>query len=209
MKTHSVDKFGAVAIITGSLLFALYSLMFPILLPAKTGGFDMVDVVLNPNWRWLAVISFAGILFMMAGFYGAYGRIRESGGIMGAAGFLFIEAAYLLQACKVTWELIFYPIIASHPESAFLLRDAVIKHDFAMVIFRSVASGVIFIGIVLFCWTLYRSEQFPKSASTLIFTGALIYAIGPVATVYVSVLGIFILAVGCLQLGARLLKPQY
>ena len=128
---------------------------------------------------------------------------------MGAIGFLFVEAAYLLHACKVTWELFLYPIIAAHPESVFLLRDAIIKHDPAVVIFRVISTVTIFIGITLFCTTLYRSKEYPKLAAILIFGGALVYAIGPAVSVLVAVAGIFTLSMGCLLLGVRLFRVPH
>ncbi len=209
MHLLSLEKVGGLSLIAGSLLFAIYSAMFPFLLPIQGGNYDLVQVVINPNWVRLAIAAFVGILLMLIGFYAVYLRVRAKGGIVGAVGFLFIEAAYLLQACKVSWELFLYPVIADHSGSAFLLRDAIIKHDPAMVFFRIASSATIFIGIVLFCLTLYRSEEYPKTAPILIFVGALIYAVGPMASIFLSIAGIFTLAVGCLLLGFRLFKARY
>lgn len=118
MNFLTIEKFGGISLITGSLLLTAYSALFPALLPLGNGTYDCVQMVLNPNWVRLALIAFAGVILMLIGFYAVYARIRSSAGLVGAIGFLFIEAAYLLQACKVTWELFLYPIIASHPESA-------------------------------------------------------------------------------------------
>ena len=101
-----------------------------------------------------------------------------------------------------------YPVIASHAESAFLLRDLVIKHDPAVGIFRLMASVTILLGIVLFCYTLYRSSEYPKSAAVLIFVGAVVYAFGPMISIFVSVTGIFTLAIGCLLIGLRLFRVR-
>jgi hypothetical protein len=145
---------------------------------------------------------------MLIGFYMVYARLRARSGMLGAVGFLFIEAAYLLQACKVTWELFLYPIIAAHSETAFLLSDGVIKHDPAVVVFRTISSVTILVGIVLFCYTLYRSEAYPNYAAILIFAGALVYALGPLLSLYAAIAGILTLALGCAVLGVRLFKPQ-
>jgi hypothetical protein len=208
MYVLSLEKFGGISLVVGALLFAAYSAMFPILLPIGNGRFDYVQVVLDPNWVRLALVAFAGILLMLVGFYAVYSRMRPKAGMLGAVGFLFIEGAYLLQACHVTWELFLYPVIASHPASAFLLRDGVIKHDPWVGLFQLGSAITILLGIVLFCLALYRSEEYPKAAPVLIFAGALVYAIGPAASIFVSIAGIFTLAVGCLLLGTRLLMVQ-
>lgn len=205
----SLERFGGASLILGSLLLATYSALFTALLPVGNGSYDYVQMVLNPNWVRLAAIAFVGVILMLIGFYAVYSRIHSSAGLVGAVGFLFIEAAYLLQACKVTWELFLYPVIASHPESAFLLRDLVIKHDPAVGIFRMMASITILLGIVLFCYALYRSREYPKAGAVLIFAGALVYALGPMISIFVSVAGIFTLAVGCLLIGIRLLRVRH
>ncbi|NOV29481.1 hypothetical protein [Methylomonas sp. ZR1] len=200
------EKLGGIAIILGSLLLSAYAVLFPILLPLGTGTFDYAEMVRNSAWVPLALVAFVGVLALLVGFYAVYAKMRDTAGVQGAVGFLFVEAAYLLQACKVTWELFLYPVIARYPETAFLLRDAVIKNDPAVLAFRILASATILIGIVLFCLTIYRSAIYPKPAALLIFAGAVVYALGPMISVYVSTVGIFTFAVGCMLLGVRLLR---
>ncbi|MBD9356217.1 hypothetical protein [Methylomonas albis] len=203
---HIFEKLGGIAIIVGSLLLSAYAVLFPILLPLGTGGIDYAEMVRSPGWVPLALVAFAGVLALQVGFYAVYAKMRDTAGVQGAVGFLFVEAAYLLQVCKVTWELFLYPVIARYPETAFLLRDAVIKNDPAVLAFRVSASVTILIGIVLFCLAIYRSAIYPKSAAALIFVGAVVYALGPMISVFVSVAGIFTFAVGCMLLGVRLLR---
>lgn len=187
-------------------MLSAYAVLFPILLPLGTGAFDYAEVVRSPGWVPLALVAFAGVLALLVGFYAVYARMRDTAGMQGAVGFLFVEAAYLLQACKVTWELFLYPVIARYPETAFLLRDAVIKNDPAVLVFRNSGSATMLIGIVLFCLAIYRSALYPKPAAALIFVGAVVYALGPMISVYVSIVGIFTFAVGGMLLGVRLLR---
>jgi hypothetical protein len=206
MNIFTLEKVGGASLILGSLLLAAYSALFPVLLPIGNGTYDFVAVVLNPNWVRLAVMAFAGVILMQIGFYAVYSRIRSSSGMVGAIGFLFMEAAYLLQACKVTWELFLYPIIATYPMSTFLLRDVIIRHDPAVGVFRIMAAISILLGTILFCYSLFRSSEYPKSAAVLIFSGAVVYALGPMISIFVSVAGIFVFAAGCLLIGVRLFQ---
>lgn len=208
MYQFTTEKTGGLSLIIGSFLLTIYAALFPILLPLGNGSYDFVNVVLSPAWVPLAIVSFIGVILMMIGFYAVYTRIRINSGLVGAVGFLFVEAAYLLQACKVTWELFLYPVIARHSESAFLLREAIIKQDPTVFIFRLAASVTILIGIVLFCLALYRSREYPRVASVLIFVGALVYAVGPLFSVFISVAGIFTLSIGCLLIGLKLIRDR-
>ena len=208
MTLRFIERFGGASLILGSLLLTAYAALFPILLPVGSGTYDFAQVVLNPSWVRLAMMAFAGVLFMMTGFYAVYSRMCSKTGLIGAIGFFFVEAAFLLQACNVTWELYLYPIIAAHPESAFLLRDAVFIRDPAVVIFRVVSAGTIFVGIILFCLALYRSEEYPKVSAVFVSVGAFVYAIGPMVSAFVSVTGIVTLSIGCFLIGLRLLRVQ-
>jgi hypothetical protein len=44
--------------------------------------------------------------------------------------------------------------------------------------------------------------------SIFLFVGALVYALGPMISVFVSVAGIFTLSIGCLFIGLRLFKVR-
>lgn len=206
MHNSWIEKIGGLAIILGAVLFAAYAGLFTVLLPIEHGQYDMAQLANHPNWIRLAITALLGIVLMLTGYYFVYQRIRSSSGVVGALGFWFVEVAYLLQACKVTWELFLYPVIAAHSESAFLLREQVLKHDLGVQLFRGTASVTIFIGVTLFCLALYRSEKFPRVAPVLIFAGAIIYALGPLWSLSASITGILIHATGCSLLGVRLLN---
>jgi hypothetical protein len=169
---------------------------------------DFVTAVMNPNWVWLAMTAFVGVVFMMFGFTAVYSRLYKESGALGFAGYIVIEAAYLLQACKVTWEICLYPVIASNPVFAPLLGSAIILHSGLVSALNYSAMGAIFTGIVLFCTALIRSKEFPKAGGILIFTGALIYGFGPMLSVVVAISGISILSIGCLILGAELMRSR-
>ena len=201
------EKIGGIALIAGALLFAAYSSLFLIVLPIADGKFDYAQLVRHPAWLPLAITALAGITLMMLGFYFVYARMRQRSGVAGAVGFLFIEAAYFLQGCKVTWELFVYPIIAAHAESAFLLADGIIKNDPNIMLFRAISSLTILAGIVLFSLAIFRSQRFPPTAPALVFIGAMTYAIGPYFSLYLAIGGIFVFAVGCLMLGVELTRP--
>ena len=206
MKSSLPEKIGGMTLIIGALLFAAYSSLFLILLPVADGKFDYAQLVRNPAWLPLAVTALAGITLLMLGFYFVHARMRHQSGVLGATGFFFIEAAYFLQGCKVTWEIFVYPVIAAHNESAFLLADGIIKNDPNVMLYRAIASLTILAGIVLFSLAIFRSHRFPPTAPALIFIGAITYAVGPYFSLFLAIGGIFVFAVGCLVLGVELMR---
>jgi len=201
-----MEKTGGSAIIAGSLLLTLYAIGFPTLFPVAAGKFNLAEAVLSPYWIWLSLTALGGVLLMLVGFAAVYSRLRVEAGITGWIGYLLIQAAYLLQACKLSWEIFLYPVIASHSGSLFLLRDNVLRQDTQILIFKTVSGVTIFLGIVLFCLALYRSREYPKAAALLIFGGALTYALGPLLSIAAAITGIATLSVGCLLLGMTLIR---
>jgi hypothetical protein len=83
--------------------------LFLFLFPVSEIQKDFSSVVLSPPWIGLAGIAFAGVVLMVFGFAAVYSRLYQDAGSLGLVGFVFIEIAYLLQACKVTWEIFIYP----------------------------------------------------------------------------------------------------
>jgi len=208
MNLIQLQKLGGASLIIGSVLMLMYSILFPLLLPLSEMYSDYTLVVLNPNWMWLSVVVFTGITLMIFGFIAVYSRFYVESGIVGLLGFIFVEIAYILQECKVTWEIFLWPVIASHRESMFLLKDFIIKNSALVTAFRVIASITIFLGIVLFCVALIRSNSFPKLGSIFIFVGAFMYGLGPILSVLVVMAGIFILSTGCSIIGMTLIKEQ-
>lgn len=208
MNLATMQKCGGISLMAGSVLLTVYAMAFSWLLPVKDISTDFTRLVLNQNWTWIAAVALAGVMLLMFGFIAVYSRIYAAGGLTGFLGFMFLETAYILQACKVTWELCLYPVIAKHPSAAALLRDGIIRQDLLVGIFRSVSITTIFIGIVLFCLTLVYSTEFPKAAGFLIFLGGVAYGLGPALSTGVAISGIVIHTVGCFILGARLMRKE-
>ena len=192
----------------GSILLLIYSILFPLLLPVHEMGHDLTTVILNPNWIWIAVVAFAGIILMVFGFTAVYSKLYAESGLVGLLGFIFVVIAYILQACQVSWEIFLYPVISSNQASTFLFRDFIIQHNSLVGVFRGIAGSTIFIGIILFCIALVRSRSFPKLAGILIFIGAFLYGLGPLVSVLLAIAGIFILSLGCSILGLNLMKKR-
>ena len=204
MNISMIQKLGGCALIAGALMMAVYSIGFPLLLPVAEATGNFTKLVQNPHWQWLAGMAFGGVVLMMSGFAAVYSRICGEAGVVGLLGFVFLEAAYMLQACKVTWELCLYPVIADNAGAAPLLRDQLLKQSAPVGLFRLVATVAIGLGIALFCTALVRSRTFPRLAGVLIFAGALVYALHP--TLLLAIAGIFTLSVGCLVLGLALAR---
>jgi hypothetical protein len=208
MRLATIQKLGGFALIVGAILFATYSVLFLSLFPAGEIRRDFSRIVLSPPWIGVAAIALAGVVLMVFGFAAVYSRLHQDAGALGLVGFVFIEVAYLLQACKVTWEIFLYPIIAGNPSSATLLRDGILRDHPLVHAFKAGASATIFLGILLFCFALVRSKEFPRSAGILIFVGALVYALGPVLSMMVAIGGIMVLSLGCLLLGLELIRDR-
>ncbi|MBN2144437.1 MAG: hypothetical protein JW774_07430 [Candidatus Aureabacteria bacterium] len=145
---------------------------------------------------------------MIFGFTAVYSKIYEEAGKLGLTGYLFIILAYIFQVSKVTWEIFVYPAIVSHAPSIALFREKIFFLHPQVKLFRTLAETAISMGIFLFCTVLVRSRAFLKTAGILIFTGALIHAVGPMIHVYIAITGVLILSAGCFILGTNLIHDS-
>lgn len=208
MNIKNLQKLGGISIILGSILLTIYTIATSFLL-ASTLFVNFAQTVSNPNWTWIACVAFFGLFLMIFGFITVYSKIYSEAGIIGLVGFILMVIAYLLQACKVTWEIFIYPILVKQPQAIFLLQDNILKNSAQFTIFRTCASLTILIGVILFCMTLFRSSLSLKISSSFILIGAIIYGLSPILSQfnhYIGIFGIFIFAIGCFLLGQKLIS---
>ena len=208
MKLSTIQRWGGVSIIIGSILFTCWAVFRTTLLPLHERGQDISIIILNPNWIWISSLALPGTILMIFGFTAVYSRMYSSSGILGFIGYVFIVLAYLFQAAQITWEIFLFPVIASHGQSVALFRDKILMVSPYVRLYSTMAEATIFSGVILFCLTLLKNREFPKIAGILIFCGAIIYAIGPMITVYVAIAGVVILSIGCFVLGRRLFSAS-
>lgn len=208
MNLRNLQKLSGIAVMLGALLMAVYTLGFTFLISLRLPIGKTLLMVLNPNWTWLTITVFFGILFLMFGFLGIYLRIVDKAKLTGLLGYIFIELAYLLQASKVTWEIFIYPTLAHNRRASFLLAEGILKNASLVSLFRTCASVTILIGTILFCAAIIRSKKFPAISGWLVLIGAVLYGIGPLLNVFWAMGGIFIFACGCFMLGKNLLQTK-
>jgi len=205
MKYSTIQRLGGIAIILGSVLFTAWAICWTMLLPEHDRALDLSKIILDPHWIWIASLAFPGIVLMIFGYTAVYSRLYDKAGISGFIGYIFIITAYIFQAAKVTWEIFVYPIIVNYAPSLPLFSNKILMQHPQFILFRWLASVTIFIGVILFCITLIKSSEFPKSAGILILCGAVIYAVGPMINIYLAIAGVLILSIGCFIVGYKML----
>jgi hypothetical protein len=208
VKKSTLQKLGGIALISGVLFLTAWSVCWTTFLPVHERTRDASLLILNTNWIWISSLAFPGIVFMILGFTAVYAKIYKKAGVVGFFGYLFIIVAYIFQAAKVTWEIFVYPAIVNHVPSLSLFRDGLFFLHPQVRLFRTMAEISIFLGVLLFCWTLLRSTVFPRTAGILILCGAFMYALGPMITIYLAIAGVVTLAAGCFILGITMLSDN-
>lgn len=190
--------------IGGALLLVIYAGLFPFVLPIGPTGFDYVSVVSSPWWRPLNGIAMAGVLSLLLGLDSVYATCRAASGVAGWLGLIVLKVALVLQACKITWQVLLDPVVASQPAASFLIRDNVLAAEPLVVAFRLTAAAAIVVGVSLFGAALYRSGAVPRLAVGLIGVGAVGYAAGFLVSMYLAVGGTITLGLGCVLIGRTL-----
>jgi hypothetical protein len=204
LRIPSERRFGAITFIGGALLLVIYAGLFPFVLPIGPAQFDYVRIVTSPWWLPLTGSAMIGVLFLLVGLDSVYSTFRATAGITAWLGLIALKVALVLQACKLTSQLLVDPAIARQPAAQFLIRDAVLFTEPAAVAFRLAAAATIVAGVALFGTALYRSGFVPRLAVALIGLGAVGYAAGFLFSMYLAVGGIVTLGIGCLLIGRSL-----
>lgn len=208
MQLRSLQKFGGYSIIAGAVLFTIWAICWTFLLPVSNQIKDFSAVVTHPNWIWINSLALPGIILTIFGFTALYSRIYNKSGWLGFLGYIFITTAYIFQAAMLTWEIFLYPAIASHEPSLILFREEILFGHSLVSLFGMIFSATILLGVLLFGIALIRFKEFKKTGGVLFLSGAVIYAIGPAAYLYISILGVVIFAAGCFLLGMNIIRQE-
>jgi hypothetical protein len=206
MDLKKIQQIGGISLVIGAVCLTVYSIMFFLVLPFKQIQTDMSQVVIHKFWITNTLIVFCGLILLMFGYLAAYSKMYSETKTTGFISIVIIEIAYLLQVCKVTWEIFIYPMLIRYDQTLFLLKDSVLKNDPAIGVYRLISSLAILAGVILFSFALYKSNVYSKLSAVFIALGAIMYGVGPLAGIFVAIPGIVIFAAGCFLLSLKLLK---
>lgn len=208
MNLLTIQRWGGVSIIAGSLLYACWAILYATLLPLHEYSRDFTLMILSPHWTWISAIALPGTILMIFGFTAIYSRLFSSAGVFGFIAYIFVVTAFLFQMATITWEIFLYPPIAHFSPAIPLFREGIFMRSGLFQLYDVLYDGTIGIGIILFSITLLRSREFPKYAGVMFFGGVVAYAIGSWINVYAAVTGVLVLSAGCLALGKRMFSPS-
>ncbi len=204
MKMSTLQKLGGFSIITGAILLAIWTICFSFILPVNERFRDYSLMILNPNWNWIILISFFGIIFLIFGFISAYARMYEKSGIIGLLGFIFLILAYIFQLAHITWELFIFPVLAGNSSTLFMMKENILNSTLQDKVFSLTGDVSILTGIVLFFISILKSRIFSMLSGMLFIIGAVLYAVGPFINIYIGIIGVIIFATGCMLIGLRM-----
>ena len=207
MNLATIQRWGGISMIIGSLFYACWAIVFATLLPLREYSKDMTVVILSPHWIWITAIALPGTILMIFGFTAIYTRLYSSSGVVGLLAYISVIVAFLFQTATITWEIFLFPPIAHFSPAIALFREGIFMKSKLIQFYDILYNGAIGIGVILFSVTLLRSREFPKYAGILLYCGVIAYAVGSWLNLYVSVIGVLILSLGCVILGKRMLSP--
>ena len=208
MELKTLQKTGAYAIIIGAITFVVWTICWTFLLPREALTADFSLMVKDPDWIWINTIALPAMILTIFGFTAIYSRLYQTSGWLGLIGYIVITIAYIFQAAQLTWEIFLYPVIVAYEPAVPLLSENIMINHPLVTIFSIIFSASVLLGVLLFGIVLIRSKVFQKIGGILFLTGAILYAVGSMFTVYLGILGVLMFAAGCLILGINLMKPE-
>ena len=94
MKFSTLQRWGGIAIILGSVFLTAWAICWSTLLPAHERARDLSKIILDPHWIWIASLAFPGIILMIFGYTAVYSRLYTKAGISGFIGYIFNNSIY-------------------------------------------------------------------------------------------------------------------
>lgn len=137
MKTATIQRWGGISMIAGSLLYIFWAVGYAVLLPLQDFTGDLTILIMSPHWIWTCSAALCATLLMTLGFTAVYSRLCGSSGVVGFVGYVFLFLAFVVQTSGLTWEVFLYPVIADHEPSVALFRDGILQQSALIAVYST------------------------------------------------------------------------
>ncbi|UCG03865.1 MAG: hypothetical protein JSW11_07740 [Candidatus Heimdallarchaeota archaeon] len=192
----------------GSAVFLIFFwFLYAILLPINEVPTNYHLLVLDPDWlivNGLGVIGFVLALIGILGiFFKQYNDLTE----LGMIGFLITFVGQVLYNAGIYYETFIWPVLAESDPNLIDLSNGPIYSNPIFFTMLLLAGSIYVIGFLIFGYSTYKTDSFPKWAILLLVIGVVMFIPGFFPYI-VRTLGIIVYALGLIWVGYKLIKQE-
>jgi len=193
--------------ISSAVFLLLFWFLYAILLPINEVPTNYYLLVLDPEWLLVNSLGVIGFVLALVGILGIFFKQFNDLTEVGILGFLITFVGQVLYNAGIYYETFIWPVLAESDPNLIELSTGPIYSNPVFFIMLLLAGSIYVVGFLIFGYSTYKTDSFPKWAIFLLVIGVVMF-IPSFFPYIVRTLGIIVYALGLIWVGFVLLKQK-
>lgn len=209
MKTLDKNFFRitGIANIGSAVFLILFWFLYAILLPIDEVPTNYHLLVLDPDWLIVNGLGVIGFVLALVGILGIFFKQFNDLTELGMFGFLITFVGQVLYNAGIYYETFIWPVLAESDPNLINLSNGPIYSNPVFFTMLLLAGSIYVIGFLIFGYSTYKTDFFPKWAIFLLVIGVVMFIPG-FFPYLIRTLGIIVYSLGLIWVGFVLIKQE-
>jgi hypothetical protein len=203
MKKNFFRVTGLANIISAVFLLSFWFL-YAILLPIDEVPTNYHLLILDPDWLIVNGLGVMGFVLALVGLLGIFFKQFNDLTELGMLGFLITFVGQVLYNAGIYYETFIWPVLAESDPNLINLSNGPIYTNPVFSIMLLLAGILYVVGFLIFGYSMYKNQSFPKWAILLLLLGVVMFIPG-FFPYLIRTLGIIAYAIGLIWVGYTLI----
>ncbi|MHA1958728.1 MAG: hypothetical protein ACW99U_00700 [Candidatus Thorarchaeota archaeon] len=162
-------------------------------------------LVLDPDWLIVNGLGVIGFVLALVGVLGIFFKQFNDLTALGMIGFLITFVGQVFYNASIYYETFIWPILAQSDPSLIDMSSGPMYTNPVFFIMLILAGSLYAFGFLIFGYSTYKTESFPKWAVLLLVIGVVLFIPG-FSPYIIRTLGVIVYAIGLVWVGYVLFK---
>ncbi|MHA2174449.1 MAG: hypothetical protein ACXABI_06440 [Candidatus Hodarchaeales archaeon] len=190
--------------IVSAILLLLFWFLYAILLPINEVPTNYHLLLLDPDWLLVNALGVIGFVLALVGFLGIFFKQFDYLTELGMVGFFITFVGQILYNAGIYYETFIWPVLAENDPNLINLSNGPIYTNPIFSIMLLLAGSMYVLGFLIFGYSTYKTNSFPKWAILLLVIGVVMFIPG-FFPYLIRTLGIIVYAIGLIWVGYTLI----
>jgi hypothetical protein len=183
----------------------LFWFLYAILLPINEVPTNYHLLLLDPDWLFVNGLGVIGFALALVGVLGIFFKQFNELSELGMIGFLITFVGQVFYNASIYYETFIWPILAQSDPNLINMSTGPIYSNPVFFIMLILAGSLYAFGFLIFGYSTYKTETFPKWAILLLVIGVALFIPG-FSPYIIRTLGAIVYAIGLIWVGYMLIK---
>jgi hypothetical protein len=205
MMSKNFFRVTGLANISSAVFLLLFWFLFAILLPINEVPTNYHLLILDPDWLLVNGLGVIGFVLAIVGVLGIFYKQFDNLTELGMIGFLITFVGQVFYNASIYYETFIWPVLAQSDPNLINMSTGPIYSNPVFFMMLLLAGSLYAFGFLIFGYSTYKTETFPKWAILLLVIGVALFIPG-FSPYLIRTLGVIVYAAGLIWVGYMLFK---